>query len=69
MADELDNIQPEMNRDTTPHLDVSKEPQTMSMKHREKGDAIDAPARLDKDRDAPKGDEEAGNKTSLLWGD
>ena len=57
-----DDVQPDMNRDTTPHLDVSKEPQTMSMQNEEEGDA-----RLDRKRDAPKGDEEAGNKTSFLW--
>ena len=61
MADELEDIQPEMNRSTEPRLDVGKEPQTMSMRHREKGDA-----RLDEERSAPDGDE-AGNKTSLLW--
>lgn len=67
MAEDLEDIQPKMNTSTEPRLDVSKEPQTMSMQHREKGDAKDAPARLDKDREAPKGDEEAGNKTSFLW--
>lgn len=67
MTEKLDDIQPEMNRSTEPRLDVSKEPQTMSMRHQEKGDAIDAPARLDAERDAPRGDEEAGNKTSFLW--
>ena len=62
MAEELDNIQPEMNRSTEPRLDVDKEPQTMSMQHRAPGDA-----RLDEERPAPRGDEEAGNKTSFLW--
>ncbi|PAX08221.1 hypothetical protein [Sphingomonas lenta] len=63
MADEnLEDIQPKMDRDTTPRLDVSKEPQTMSMQHRDGGDA-----RLDKDERQPTADEEAGNKTSLLW--
>lgn len=58
----LDEIQPEMNRSTEPRLDVSKEPQTMSMQHRDAGDA-----RLNKKASAPEGDEEAGNKTSFLW--
>ena len=58
----LEDIQPEMNRSTEPRLDVSKEPQTMSMKHRDAGDA-----RLDEERPAPDGGEEAGNKTSFLW--
>lgn len=69
MTDDLKDIQPKMDRDTTPHLDVSKEPQTMSMQHQKKGDAIEAPARLDKEENPPTGDEEAGNKTSLLWND
>lgn len=59
-----DDIQPKMDRSTEPRLDVSKEPQTMSMQHRKKGDA-----RLDKEGEKPSGDEEAGNKTSLLWND
>ena len=67
MTEKLEDIQPKMDRSTEPRLDVSKEPQTMSMQHQAKGDAIDAPARLDGEQDAPKGDEEAGNKTSFLW--
>lgn len=63
MADkDLEDIQPRMNQSTEPRLDVDKEPQTMSMQHRDGGDA-----RLDKDETKPAGDEEAGNKTSLLW--
>jgi hypothetical protein len=62
MADDLDDIQPKMDKSTEPRLDVSKEPPTMSMQHRDAGDA-----RLDKKEGAPKGDEEAGNKTSFLW--
>ena len=62
MADDLDDIQPKMDKSTEPRLDVSKEPQTMSMQHRSPGDA-----RLDEDAAKPKGDEEAGNKTSLTW--
>ena len=61
MAD-TDDIQPKMDKSTEPRLDVDKEPQTMSMQHREPGDA-----RLDKDAKKPAGNEEAGNKTSLLW--
>lgn len=64
MAEDLDDIQPKMDRSTEPRLDVSKEPQTMSMQHRDAGDA-----RLDEDAPNPDGDEEAGNKTSLLWND
>lgn len=55
-----------MARTTEPHLDVSKEPQTLSMQHQEKGDAKDPTAKQGKDQDAPD-DKEAGNKTSLLW--
>ncbi|HEX8388044.1 MAG TPA: hypothetical protein VF636_03420 [Sphingomonas sp.] len=62
MAENLDDIQPKMDKSTEPRLDVSKEPQTMSMQHHEKGDA-----RLDQASEAPEGDEETGNKTSLLW--
>lgn len=54
------------DRTTEPHLDVSKEPQTLSMQHREAGDARDPSAKQGKDREGPTGDEEAGNKTSLL---
>lgn len=68
MADKHEDIQPEMNRDTTPHLDVSKEPQTMSMKHGEKGDARHETAEQGKEQGST-GEAEAGNKTSLLWND
>ncbi|HEX8383321.1 MAG TPA: hypothetical protein VF592_08100 [Sphingomonas sp.] len=61
-----DDIQPKMNKTTEPHLDVSKEPQTMSMQHLKKGDAIDAPATLDKEQDASQDD--GGRKSSLLFG-
>ena len=62
-----EDIQPDMDKSTKPRLDVSKEPQTMSMQHLKKGDAIDAPATLDKEQSAA--DDDGGRKTSLLFGD
>ncbi|WP_375403670.1 hypothetical protein [uncultured Sphingomonas sp.] len=61
-----DYIQPKMEGSTEPRLDVDKEPQTMSMQHLKKGDAVDAPATLDKEQNAPQDD--GGRKSSLLFG-
>lgn len=62
MADEA----PKMTPSTKPRLDVSKEPQTISMQHQEKGDAKDPTAKQGKDQSST-GEAEAGNKTSLTW--
>jgi hypothetical protein len=66
--DKYDDIQPDMNKDTTPHLDVSREPQTMSMLHESAEEAKKPGAKLDKGREGEEDkDAEAGNKTSLTW--
>jgi hypothetical protein len=50
---------------TEPHLDVSEEPQTLSMQHQPEGDAIKATAKQGKDQAPPEDD--GGRKSSLLW--
>ena len=67
MSDQNEDIQPKMDRSTEPRLDVSKEPQTMSMQHLKKGDAVDAPATLDKEQAPPQDD--GGRKTSFMGND
>jgi hypothetical protein len=51
--------------DTKPHLDVSKEPQTLSMEHQKEGDGKKPSDRLDQDQAPPEDD--GGRKTSFTW--